>query len=174
MLIPFFGQRHLAPATVAPALAAILPALAAAGCSAACGGVGGVAVALSRQSAALGVPLVVTSPASFAPAALVARSVALVREAASFPGLTPVSVPARAFAFVAGPCPAGIVPAQRWCSGRTPSGTWSEVALSLGLGLSVCLLWAAPGPVSLPAWALSALVTLPLPAFVLSPAATLF
>jgi len=53
-------------------------------------------------------------------------------------------------AFVAGPCPAGIVPACSWRSGRPASGSWSEVALAVGLGLPVVVFWCAPGPAVLP------------------------
>ena len=55
-------------------------------------------------------------------------------------------------AFVAGPCPAGIVPARSWRSGRPASGSWSEVALAVGLGLPVVVFWCAPGSAVLPSW----------------------
>lgn len=55
-------------------------------------------------------------------------------------------------AFVTGPCPAGVLPARSWCSGRPTSGSWSEVALAVGLGLPVVVFWCASGPAALPAW----------------------
>ena len=55
--------------------------------------------------------------------------------------------------FVSGPCPAGVVPARSWRSGRPASGSWSELALGVGLGVpSVVVFWCASGPPALPAW----------------------
>lgn len=169
--VPFFGSRRLAAPVVAPAVSALLGRLAVAGCVPAAGGLGGVSAALRSLAPAFGLAPVWFAPSSFAPAALVARAVSLVRFAAAVPGPAPFPCPARALAFVAGPCPAGVVPASSWRSGSVPSGTWSELALAFGLGLSVCVVWCAPAPASLPPWGAWAPcpAPLPFPSFVLSP-----
>jgi hypothetical protein len=78
--------------------------------------------------------------------AFAARSAALVRAvAASGPGAGLVG-------FVAGPCPAGIEPARSWRAGSSASGSWSTVALAVGLGLPVVVFWCSSGPAQLPAW----------------------
>jgi hypothetical protein len=53
--------------------------------------------------------------------------------------------------FVAGPCPGGIKPSHRWRSGETPSGSWSTLALGVGLGLPV-VVFACGWEWSPPAW----------------------
>ena len=53
-------------------------------------------------------------------------------------------------AFVVGPCPAGVVPSVSWSSGAAVSGSWSSVALAVGLGRSV-LVFGVPRA-SLPSW----------------------
>lgn len=89
----------------------------------------------------------VFSPAFVGRGALPARASACVRAcAAAGSGSAWV-------AFVSGPCPAGIVPARAWRSGQPASGSWSEAALAVGLGLPVVVFWCAPGPVVLPSWA---------------------
>jgi hypothetical protein len=89
---------------------------------------------------------VVFSPSFSGRGALPARASACVRACAS-------SGPGSAWvAFVSGPCPAGVVPARSWRSGRPASGSWSEVALAVGLGLPVVVFWCAPAPVALPSW----------------------
>jgi hypothetical protein len=169
--LPFFGYRRLQAARVAPAVSAFLGAAAAAGCVPAAGCAGGVSAALRWLAPAFGLKPIWFAPPSSAPSALVARSVALVRFAASVPGPARAPVPARAIGFVSGACPGGISPAASWRSGIVPSGTWSELALSFGLGLSLCVVWCTPDPVALPAWGAwqPCPLTLPLPAFVLSP-----
>jgi hypothetical protein len=79
-------------------------------------------------------------------AALVARSVALVR------GLALCGAGACLLALPGGPCPAGVLPAAGWRSGVSPSGTWSSAALAAGLGVAVLVGWCAPGAPVLPAW----------------------
>lgn len=54
--------------------------------------------------------------------------------------------------FVVGPCPPGVVPASRWRSGLPPSGSWSSLALAVGLGLPVVVFWCASGRPVLPPW----------------------
>jgi hypothetical protein len=88
----------------------------------------------------------VFSPSFSGRGALPARASACVKACASAgPGSAWV-------AFVAGPCPIGIVPAGSWRSGRPASGSWSELALAVGLGLPVVVFWCAPGPAALPSW----------------------
>lgn len=80
------------------------------------------------------------------PAALVARSVCLVRSLAAAPGSCLVG-------FVSVPCPAGIAPAPRWHSGRPCSGSWSSLALAAGLGVPVFVFVVGLSSRSaLPAW----------------------
>jgi hypothetical protein len=64
--------------------------------------------------------------------AFVARSVSFVRSLSAAGGVL--------FSFPSGACPAGVVPASRWVSGSSPSGSWSSLALALGLGVP-CLVW---------------------------------
>lgn len=77
--------------------------------------------------------------------ALVRRSIAMVHTLSTAPA------PRQLLAFPAAPCPAGIVPANRWQSGFTPSGTWSTAALAAGLGVPVTVFFVPPA--QLPAWA---------------------
>jgi len=138
--VAFSGSRHLGPAW-APVVGALVAALPA-GAEILVGDAAG-ADALVRQAAPAAR---VFAAARREPAALVARSVALVRAAAA--------VPAAGWlvALAGGPCPAGIVPAARWRSGRPASGTWSSAALAAGLGVPVLVVWCAASAVALPAW----------------------
>lgn len=79
-------------------------------------------------------------------AGLVRRAEALVRSVAYAGG--------RLVAFVAGPCPAGLKPSSdaRRCFAGYKSGTWSEVALAVGLGVEVLVVWCFCGEPVLPAW----------------------
>lgn len=84
--------------------------------------------------------------------AFAARSVEMIRALASSPR------PCALVAFVAGPCPAGIIPATSWRSGSIPSGSWASVALAAGLELPVFVFVCPPSGrsivhPSLPAWA---------------------
>jgi hypothetical protein len=101
------------------------------------------------RSAALGAwdhhPPTVFSAHFSGPGALPARASAMLRAAAGQPGSTLA-------AFPAGPCPEGITPAQRWTSGSPPSGTWSEIALAIGLGLQVGIGWPLAEVAPLPPW----------------------
>lgn len=76
-----------------------------------------------------------------------ARSTALVRAVVRYGG------PRSCFVgFVSSPCPDGITPARSWRSGSPPSGSWSSLALAVGMGLPVSFFWCAPGPPVMPAW----------------------
>ena len=136
--VAFSGSRSLPPAwagLVGRVVAGFAGASLAVGC---CRG----ADALVR-SAAPGAR--VFAAASPRPAALVARSVGLVRWllAGGGPGSLLVVFPA-------GPCPAGVVPSPRWAGGG--SGSWSSAALALGLGVPVVVFWCSPSPLALPPW----------------------
>ena len=54
--------------------------------------------------------------------------------------------------FVAGPCPAGLVPSSSSsaCFQGFGSGSWASLALAAGLGLPVIIFWCSSAPVSLP------------------------
>lgn len=60
--------------------------------------------------------------------------------------------------FVTGPCPGGIVPGRSWSSGERPSGSWSTLALGVGLGLPVLVFpcgWAWSPPPWPGTWAVA-------------------
>ena len=76
--------------------------------------------------------------------AFAARTCALVRAAVASGGAL--------VCFPAGPCPPGVSPARSWRSGSPPSGSWSAVALAVGLGLRVFLGPVGVRPVSAPPW----------------------
>jgi len=80
--------------------------------------------------------------------AFAARSVALVRAVAA--------APSPAFClFVPAPCPAGVIPATSWRSGRPASGSWSAGALAAGLGVPLFVFvapCAPPAAPALPCW----------------------
>ncbi len=74
------------------------------------------------------------------------RSVALVRAVAA-------SGAGAAFAgFVSSSCPAGLLPSRSWRAGACVSGSWSALALAVGLGLPVFVFRCAPGVVLPSAW----------------------
>ena len=51
------------------------------------------------------------------------------------------------------PCPPGISPARSWRSGKPASGTWSELALAIGLGIPTFVFWCRPASrPDLPTW----------------------
>lgn len=56
-------------------------------------------------------------------------------------------------AFVSSPCPAGIAVANTWRSGVVPSGSWSTLALAVGHGVPVFVVWCGSGKPQLPSWA---------------------
>jgi hypothetical protein len=140
-LVGFGGSRALSSSWCA-AVASVVASVVGAGRGVAvCSGGGASAFVRAACPSA-----VVFAPAFAGVGALPARASACVRAcAASGPGSGWV-------AFVSGPCPAGVVPASAWRSGRPASGSWAEVALAVGLGLPVVVFWCAPGPVALPAW----------------------
>jgi hypothetical protein len=140
-LVGFGGSRALASAWCA-AVASVVASVVGAGRGVAvCSGAGASAFVRAACPSA-----VVFAPAFAGAGALPARASACVRACvASGSGSGWV-------AFVCGPCPAGVVPASSWRSGRPASGSWSEVALAAGLGLPVVVFWCAPGAPDLPAW----------------------
>lgn len=140
-LVGFGGSRSLG-SSWAGVVGRVVLAVARAGRGVAvCSGAGASAFVRSACSSA-----VVFSPSFAGRGALPARASACVRACASAgPGSAWV-------AFVSGLCPAGVVPARSWRSGRPASGSWSEVALAVGLGLPVVVFWCAPGPAVLPSW----------------------
>jgi len=140
-LVGFGGSRSLC-SSWAGFVGRVVLAVARAGRGVAvCSGAGASAFVRSACPSAL-----VFSPSFDGPGALPARASACVRScAASGSGAAWV-------AFVTGPCPAGVVPASSWRAGRPGSGSWSEVALAVGLGLPVVVFWCAPGAPALPAW----------------------
>jgi hypothetical protein len=140
-LVGFGGSRSLGPAWAGLVGRVVLAVSRAGRGVAVCSGRGASAFVRSACPSA-----VVFSPSFSGRGALPARASACVRAGASAgPGSAWV-------AFVAGPCPAGVVPARSWRSGRPASGSWSEVALAVGLGLPVVVFWCAPGPAVLPSW----------------------
>lgn len=140
-LVGFGGSRSLGAAW-AGLVGRVVLAVARAGRGVAvCSGAGASAFVRSACPSA-----VVFSPSFDGPGSLPARASACVRSCvASGPGSAWV-------AFVTGPCPAGVAPASAWRAGRPASGSWSEVALAVGLGLPVVVFWCAPGAPVLPAW----------------------
>lgn len=54
--------------------------------------------------------------------------------------------------FVTKPCPLGVVPCSAWRSGVVPSGTWSSVALAVGRGVPIFIVWCGSGVAELPVW----------------------
>lgn len=152
-LVGFTGSRSLAGAWW-PLVAAVVGEVLAGGQVVATGCAAG-ADALVREAAPGAVVFAVASGRwGRGRAAFAARSAALVRAvAASGEGAGLVG-------FVAGPCPAGIEPARSWRAGSPASGSWSSLALAVGLGLPVVVFWcpssgsgqAGSGPPALPAW----------------------
>lgn len=120
-----------------------------AGAAAAAGAAVFVASAAGGVSAAVGAAVpgaVVFSPSFSGPGALAARASAFVRALAAAPSPLLVLAPCS-------PCPAGLLPARSWVA--CGSGSWSEAALSFGLGCPVFVVglplaalpaWAAPLP----------------------------
>jgi hypothetical protein len=140
-LVGFGGSRSLGPAWAGLVGRVVLAVSRAGRGVAVCSGAGASAFVRSAFPSA-----VVFSPSFAGRGALPARASACVRACATAgPGSGWV-------AFVAGPCPAGIVPARLWRSGRPASGSWSEIALAVGLGLPVVVFWCAPCAPMLPAW----------------------
>ncbi len=80
-------------------------------------------------------------------ASFVRRSAALVQAVAA--SSSPCLV-----GFVAGPCPASVVPSPSVsaCFCGSGSGSWATLALAAGLGVAVVVFWCGPGPVLLPGW----------------------
>jgi hypothetical protein len=140
-LVGFGGSRLLGSAW-AGLVGRVVVAVARAGRGVAvCSGAGASAFVRSAFPSA-----VVFSPLFSGRSALPARASACVRSCAA------TGSGSGWVAFVSGPCPVGIVPARSWRSGRPASGSWSEVALAVGLGLPVVVFWCAPGVPKLPAW----------------------
>jgi hypothetical protein len=136
VVVGFSGSRRLSAdwAPLVGALVGSLPASAGVLVGDAAG-----ADALVRQAAPAARVFVA---ASFVPAALVARSVALVQALERQPA------PRWLVVLPGCPCPSGILPAAVWRSGSPASGSWSAAALAAGLGIPVLVV----GAPSLPAW----------------------
>ena len=138
----FCGSRSLS-SSFAPAVAAVVSAVAAGGqVSVGCATGADALVRLACPGAS------VWSASFFGRdrGAFVSRSVALVRSLAAVPGSSFVG-------FVSSACPVGVLPAPVWRSGAAVSGSWSSLALAVGLGVRVGVVWCASSPVLLPAWA---------------------
>lgn len=140
-LVGFGGSRSLGPAWARLVGRVVLAVSRAGRDVAVCSGAGASAFVRSVCPSA-----VVFSPSFSGCGALPARASACVRSCA-------VAGPGSGWvAFVSGPCPAGVVPARSWRSGRPASGSWSEIALAVGLGLPVVVFWCASGAAALPVW----------------------
>jgi hypothetical protein len=144
-LVGFTGSRSLSGGW-SPVVSAVVSAVVAGGARPAVGCAAG-ADALVRAAAPGALVLRVRGHRR---SSFVARSVRLVRAVVAAP--QPAGFPSF-YAFVSGPCPAGIAPAPRWSSGASPSGSWSTAALAAGLGLRLSVFWCAPGAPALPSWA---------------------
>ena len=141
-LVAVLGSRSL-PSSWSPAVAAVASAVVASGralVSSCC--LSGAAAAVRAAF-----PSALVFSATFAGrGALPARACSLLRAvAASGPGRAAV-------VFVVGACPSGIWPARSWRSGSPCSGSWSEAALSVGLGVPLVVVWAGSGSPTLPSW----------------------
>lgn len=137
-MIGFCGSRVLSPA-FAPAVAAVVGGLGPGPAVVGCAPGADFLVRRARPDA----QVLRASDYGNGPGAFVARSCAVVRAvAAGGPGSLFVG-------FVSVPCPAGIVPASAWRSGRPVSGSWSSLALAAGRGVRVGGLlrgWAGVAP----------------------------
>lgn len=146
-VVGFCGSRSLGPAW-SPLVASVVASVLAAGRLVLVGDAAG-ADSFVRRAAGPLCAVARVSPAarsSLGPAAFAARSVRLVRAVARrrfFSGSAFVG-------FVSSPCPAGVLPARRWSSGSSASGSWSSLALAAGWGVPVFVFWCAPGPPALP------------------------
>lgn len=140
LVVGLGGSRSLPP-SCAPLVSAVVSAVAASGRGVACSCCAG-ASALVR-AAAPGASVFSVASGRWGRGAFAARAAALVR--ASTAGWV---------AFVAGPCPAGLVPSasSSRCWGGFGSGSWSESAFAVGLGLPVVVFWCGPGAAALPPW----------------------
>jgi len=139
--VGFCGSRHL-PLSFSPLVAAVVGAVQSDGLHVAVGCARG-ADSFVRH-AAPGARVFRASAFGSGRGAFAARSAALVRAVAGSGGALT--------GFVLTPCPAGVVPARSWRSGSHPSGSWSALALAVGLGLSVFVFWCRQGLAVLPGW----------------------
>jgi hypothetical protein len=141
-LVAVAGSRSL-PAAWSSAVAAVASAVVASGRQ--------LVTSCCRSGAPAAVRAAFPSARVFSAAfagrgALPARAAEMIRAvAASGPGRGVV-------VFVVSPCPAGIAPAPRWSSGSPCSGSWSEAALAVSLGVPLVVVWAGSGAPVLPAW----------------------
>ena len=146
-LVGFSGARAL-PAEFVPFVGSVLSSVVRARWGVAVGCCSGVDAAVRSACASLSVSPRVFSASAPAFArlprrcALAARSAAFVRCLVAERGLL-LSFPSRG-------CPAGVVPARSWRSGSSPSGSWSSLALAVGLGVR-CVVFPLGG-FALPAW----------------------
>lgn len=141
-LVAFVGSRRVSPVR---AVSLAVFAVEAAGFRVATGCARGVDAVVRSAAAAPAVFAVASGRWGRGRGAFAARSVALVRAAVASGGGALV-------AFPAGPCPAGVSPARSWRSGSPPSGSWSAVALAVGLGLPVFVGSVGAAAPSLPGW----------------------
>lgn len=140
------GSRDLAPSW-SPSVGRLVRALVENGVEVCTGSCPSGADAFVRSAWAVRV----FRPGFVGPAALAARSAALVRYLAARPSSGLV-------AFVAEPCPVPVLPVSRWVPAAC--GTWSSVALAVALGLPAFVVWCAqvphasggPGAPRLPSW----------------------
>lgn len=129
-LCGFTGSRSLG-ASFSPLVASVVSSVSQSGLGVAVGCAAGADRFVRQAAAAPLVFSVASGRWGVGRSAFAARSQAMVRAvAASGPS-------AQLVGFVAGPCPAGVVPAASWRSGRPVSGSWSTLALAAGLGVSV-------------------------------------
>ena len=129
-LVGFCGSRSL-PASSSSLVSSVVGSVVASGRGVAVGCASGADALVRSSCPSAQVFAVASGRWGSGPGAFAARSSALVRAvAASGSGAGFVG-------FVAGPCPAGVVPARSWRSGSSVSGSWSSLALAAGLGVPV-------------------------------------
>lgn len=150
-LIPVgFSGCRLLPSHTFPQVAAVVQAVATARASVFVGDATGFDALVTEAAALVFHAPVVFSPQFPGPRGLVARSATLVQTVAGATVPQSWRNAPRFFAWPTIACPATISPAPAWKSGR--SGTWSSIALALGLGLPVVIMGAHEPP---PRWSVS-------------------
>jgi len=137
----FCGSRSL-PARCGDVAFAVVTSLPA-GASVATGCASGADAMIRRACPAATVFSVASGEFGVGRAAFARRSAAMVQ-----------SIPLGGWVvgLVSGACPVGVIPAKSWRSGDSISGSWSSIALAVGRGLSVGILWCDEGDPILPVW----------------------